>query len=117
MAGAGAGEADSDVPLADSRRGFALPDRWADVFADVEAGLAAGLGRAGLEVDRVSFDGLCEVAERGCEDGGVSRLMTFSEPRGSSESALRLGGAGAGEGGGATDFGFSPVICARRSPI
>lgn len=83
------------------------------MFADVvEAARATALGGAGFE-DGVPFDGLCDAAGRGCEDGGEPRLMTLSEARGRSESALRFGGAAAGAGctcAVATDFGFSPVI-------
>lgn len=47
----------------------------------------------------------------------MSRLMTLLAPRGSSESALRFGGAVCAVTAGAAGFGVSPVIWARRSPI
>lgn len=88
------------------------------MFADgVDVGFLAGLAAIGFEAEEVPFDGLCAAIGRCCDDGGVSRLIILSEPRGSSESALRFGGAAAGATAGETDFGASPVIWARRSPI
>ena len=96
---------------------MALPERWVEVFAAVvEAGLAGDFVVKGFDAKEVPFDGLCAATGRGCDDGGVARLRTLSEPRGSSESALRFGGAAGATGGGA-DLGASPFICARRSPI
>lgn len=104
--------------LVDSSFGPALSERCAEVFAEVVvAGLLPSFDGTGFEVEEAPFDGLCGALGRAWDEGGVSRLMTLSAPRRSSESALRFGGAVCGAATGAAGFGTSPVIWARRSPI
>lgn len=82
----------------------------------VEADERPGSGRTGLDIEAGVPEVLCTgVATLGEAVAGYSFREDLSLWRGRSPSALRFSGATNAEV--VDGFGWSPLICARRSPI